>query len=312
MKFIILLALIMMPINVVAGDGHDHGDGSFAKANFADSFDLSEQAMINLDIKSIEVKKEPFKESITLPCTVKNPPEQTSQIHTTYIGNVKKIYARVGDRVKKDQILYTLFSMKAVRDLAVLAPIDGVVSAQNVSIGQIVQMEDTLMEITTNEYFIADGMAYLTDDISHIKIGDLAEVKIDGTHDDIIGVVQGFAPSVDVTNKTKSIFVDFKSDDLHVFPNMHCQMIVYYGEETQATVVPKRAVLGEFGNFYVFIQDGTHFQKEPVVLGRSSGDMVEILTDLHEGENVVVNGNYQLQFITPDKKIEDNDKHEGE
>lgn len=301
MKILLIMMLLAMPFNLIAGDGHDHGDSQFAdNSGFVKSFDLSEAAIKNLDLKTVETKKDIFKESISLPCIIKNPPEQTSQIHTTYIGEVKKIYARIGDKVKKGQILYTLFSMKAVRDIPVIAPIDGIVSAQNVSIGQIVQLETVLMEITTNEYFIADGMAYLSDDISHVNIGDLAEVIIDGTHDNIIGIVQGFSPAVNPDTKSKSIFVDFKSNDSHVFPNMHCKMFVYYGEETRNIAIPKSALLGEFGNYFVFLQNGTHFEKVPVIIGRISGDLVEIKEGLHEHDNIVIQGGYQLQFVTPE------------
>lgn len=292
------LFFMFFSFNLFAGEGHDHGESAFSgSSGIVKSFDLSHEEIANLDIKTQVVKTDVFKQSLSLPCVISNPPEQKSQIHTTYLGEIKKIGIRIGDRVQKGQILYTIFSFKAVRELEIIAPIDGIISAQNVSLGQIVQMETILAEITTNNHFIAEGLAYLSDDISHIKIGDLSSIKIDGTHEDVVGLVQGFAPNVNKDNKTKSVFVEFKSRDEHIFPNMHCQMDIYYGEEENNISVPKRAVLGDFGNYFVFSNKDSHFERRPVILGHSSGDTVEIVSGLSEGENIVINGNYQLQYI---------------
>lgn len=312
MKFLLIAAFILLPFNTFAGDGHDHGDSQFAGNAFANSFDLSDSAIKNLDIQTYNVNRSAFSESLTLPCFIKTPPEQTSQIHNTYIGEVKKIHARVGDRVEKGQLLFDIFSMKAVRDLPIIAPITGIVSSQNVSIGQIVQFEDTLMEITSHQFFIADGMAYLTDNISNIKVGDKAEITIDGIDNTFKGYVQGIAPSIDSITKTKSVFVDFQAPEYPIFTNQHCTMNIYYGEKEAVLSIPRSAILGDFGNQFVFIRSGNHFEKLAVVTGRESADSVEIMQGLHPDDEVVIKGNYQLQYVTPEDPNASHDHDDDE
>lgn len=317
MKKLLMMALILMPMNVLAGDGHDHGESAFAGGAVADRIRVSDFAQQNIGLKTQVVQKTPFKDKVSLPCMIKNPPEQTSQLHTTYLGEVRKIYVRVGDKVQKGQELYSMFSMKAVREMPIVAPIDGIVSAQNVSLGQIVQMETTLAEISSNEYFLAEGFAYLSDDISHIKIGEIADISIDGTHEDIKGTVQGFMPNVNNDSKTKSILVEFKSDDEHIFPNMHCAMEISFGEEKEVISLPSEAILGEMGHYFVFLKEGDEFIREDVILGRRSGSQFEIVEGVHAGDEVVVQGNYQLQYITnaptsaaAEEKIEAKNEHD--
>ena len=307
MKFLALLFAIMISSNSYAGDGHDHGENAFSNASFGSSFDLTNEAIKNLDIKTQKAQLDIFKESKELPCVIKNPPEQTSEVHTTYIGQIKHIYARVGDRVKKGQLLFSIFSMKAVRDLPITSPIDGIVSEQNVSIGQIVELESVLMEITSTKNFVAEGYAYLSDDINHIKRGDLTEIQIDGTHDNVIGLVERFSPQVNPTTKTKSIFIDFSSKDEHIYPNMHCRMTIFYGNEKNVIAVKKSAVLEANGEKFVFLKNGNHFEKVSVITGSQSGDTIEV-KNLHVGDEVVTNGNYQLQYI-PSQEPHD---HEAE
>lgn len=309
MKILLMMALVLMPVAVYAGDGHDHGESAFANQGIVNKIKVSDFAQQNIGLKTMMVQKSPLHNVLSLPCMVKNPPEQTSQLHTTYIGEVRKIYVRVGEKVQKGQELYSIFSMKAVREMPVVAPMDGIVSAQNVSLGQVVQMETTLAEISSNEYFLAEGLAYLSDDISHVKIGDAAKISIDGTHEDVMGKVQGFMPKVNNDSKTKSILVDFNSNDEHIFPNMHCAMEITWGGEEEAIILPSEAILGEMGNFFVFLKEGDEFLRENVVLGRRIGGKVEILEGVHAGDEVVVQGNYQLQYMS---NMPDADEHEGE
>lgn len=312
MKYILALALLVMPISSFAGDGHDHGEGAFAGGAFLTSFELPDSVIKNLDIKTHQAKTIDLQESITLPCIVKNPPEQNSVISVTYMSRIEKIHVSLGEKVKKGQTLFTVFSFIAVRDIELKSPIDGVVSAQNVKIGQVVQQDTQIAEIATLKNFFAEGMAYLSDDISHIKVGDVAHIKIDGTHENAVGIIKAFSPIVDSQNKTKSVLAYFDSTDDHIFPNMHCQMDVYLGEPRSALAIPKRAVLGEFGHFFVFIKHGDHFERQDVVLGFESGDNIEILDGLKEGQEVVINGNYQLQFINASNFKTDNHAHEHE
>lgn len=313
MKYILILAFLIMPTISYAGDGHDHGESAFAKGSvFLTSFKLSDYMKKNLDIKTIIVKKTPLQESIKLPCVIKNPPELSSIITVIYMSKIEKIYVTLGEAVKKGQVLYRVLSYKTAESVDIKATIDGVISAQNIKVGQIVQQDTNLAEISTNKYFLAEGMAYLSDDISHIMVGDTANIKIDGTHENAKGVVKSFSPIVDAQNKTKSILVYFESADSHIFPNMFCEMTISFGSKTDAVAVPKRAVLGEFGHYFVFVKHGEYFEKQEVVLGIESGDKIEIREGLSEGQEIVVNGNYQLQFINAsnsDASSEEADTH---
>lgn len=303
MKYLLILALLAMPCTSYAGDGHDHGDSSFGKQDYLSSFELPDSVVKNLDIKTIIAQKQQIQESINLPCVIKNPPEQNSIISASYMSRIEKIYVTLGEKVTKGQPLFTIFSFKAVRNIEVTSPIDGVVSGQNVKVGQIVQQDTNLAEISTMKYFIAEGMAYLSDDISHIQIGNKVDIRIDGTHENAVGTIKSFSPIVDSQNKTKSILAYFESKDEHIFPNMHCQMDIYLGTPKTAISIPRRAILGELGNFFVFIKHDNVYERQNVVLGMESGDQVEIKEGLNEGQVIVINGNYQLQFINASSPV---------
>ena len=60
--------------------------------------------------------------------------------------------------------------------------------------------------------------------------------------------------------------------------------------------VPSRAILGEDGAYFVFVRNGNVFERRNVKLGVRFGPDREILEGVFPDEDVVIVGNYQLQF----------------
>lgn len=298
MKYLFILALLLMPYHSNAGDGHDHGESAFANGGYLNSFELSESTIKNLDLKTTTVSKHFMQDSIKLPCLIKNPPEQSSIITAPYMSRVEKIHVSIGDSVQKGQTLFTVFSFKAVKNIELKSPINGIVSAQNVKIGEIVQQDTNIAEISTMKYFYAEAQAYLSDDISHINIGDKALIQIDGTHSDETGVVKSFSPIVNAENNTKAVIIYFESSDNHIFPNMHCEVSIFLNQPRLTLAIPQKALLGEFGQYFVFLKHGDHFERQEIVTGFENGNQIEVLEGLKEGDEIVINGNYQLQYIS--------------
>ena len=81
---------------------------------------------------------------------------------------------------------------------------------------------------------------------------------------------------------------------------MRATLSLVTGRADLALVVPKRSVLGEFGNPFVFVQrDDTPdlFERRPVVTGLSNDRFVEVIDGVLPGERVVSEGNYSLQYL---------------
>ena len=90
---------------------------------------------------------------------------------------------------------------------------------------------------------------------------------------------------------------------------MQAKLSVHVGEQSMALVVPQRAVLGELGNYFVYVREDDHFYRRDVTLGEKYGALREIIDGVLPDEQVVTLGNYQLQFITPPKEGGAVDEH---
>lgn len=92
------------------------------------------------------------------------------------------------------------------------------------------------------------------------------------------------------TNGYFDLEFGFVSDG-NVVPGSYADVYLLGAAETDVISVPVESVIEEQGKFSVFVRESAeHFEKRPVVTGRSDGKRIEIKSGLKKGEEVVVEG----------------------
>jgi len=102
---------------------------------------------------------------------------------------------------------------------------------------------------------------------------------------------------------------------------MQVVLSVEVTEPADILTVPVKAILGESGEQFVFVRNGNEFERRSVKLGAKFGAEREVLEGVFPDEDVVIVGNYQLQFAksaepkkdaaaTEGKKEDDGHGHE--
>jgi len=206
----------------------------------------------------------------------------------------------LGDRVTVGQPVLK-FEPRIVGNPAVIlhSPINGFVVRQEASLGQALNPDTVLMEVADYSQVLARGMTFETPDLALIKPGQDASVRLDVFRDRVFrGRVQRLDVGLERESRTFEVYVLLDNPELQLRPNMQASVSIAIGEAQEALAVPQRAVLGDLGNLFVFVRDGNTFERRNVVLGIKSGEQVEIVEGVLPGDQVVVEGHYQLQFAT--------------
>lgn len=70
------------------------------------------------------------------------------------------------------------------------------------------------------------------------------------------------------------------------------------GEEVEnALIIPNSAIMEEYGKYYVFVESEEGiFEKRYFAAGESNGSFTRVAAGLHEGENIVSEGAYQVKM----------------
>ena len=138
-------------------------------------------------------------------------------------------------------------------------------------------------------------------DLQRVRVGQEAELTLD-THPGrtFRAQVALVNPVVDRNNGTFKVTLDLPNPNEQLRPGAFARVRVQTGTFSDALLLPRRGVLTEDGDSYVFIARGDSVQKIGVTLGAVEHDTAQILSGLVEGDSVVTVGQGGLK---PGSKI---------
>jgi multidrug efflux pump subunit AcrA (membrane-fusion protein) len=300
-KLILSLALVSLSGAAYASPGHDHGEGAFAGGSApATHFELTPQQYQNLQIKTAPVQSLPMQQTADMLAFTELLPERSAAISSHFEGKITDINIQIGQPVSKGQALVTLQPVNVgTQPVTLYAPIDGFVVGLDRGIGEIVQSGDDVMHLGDPSEMLVKGLVYETPIIQDIKVGQRIDFHLDiAPQHHFEGTVQRINRVIDPANRTFSIYALIDTPEGDLLPGLQGLMEVFTGDNAPVIAIPKRAVLGEIGANFVYVIEDREVRKKDVTIGAASGYHLEITEGLEEGEHVVIQGNYQLQYVT--------------
>jgi len=152
---------------------------------------------------------------------------------------------------------------------------------------------------------------------SQMKAGDAATVvPTDTSAEEMKGQITLLSRSSDPTNRTVEVWVTLANGAGKLRANGAAQVTVMANSKEDAVIVPASAVTLEATNAdegTVMIVDAQNVARErKVTVGVRSGDKIEIVEGLQEGDTVVVEGNFALPDGTKVEIAKDEEAKEGE
>jgi Cu(I)/Ag(I) efflux system membrane fusion protein len=196
--------------------------------------------------------------------------------------------------IPEDQIDLLDRTGKAQRTLLLRAPISGEIAEQKVIQGQAVQAGDNLFLIADRSLLWVE-LAIFETDARMLRVGVPVEVTVDAlpgrTHQ---GRVTFIHPSLDTTTRTLTARVEVPNRDGRLRPGMYATARLSPAS-TQRLAVPLTAVLPTGTRQLVFLNRGDgQFVPREVRTGARSDSLVEIVSGLKPGDEVVASATYLL------------------
>ena len=284
-----------------AHEGHDDtsaltGDATPANAPLT----VSDESIANLGVQMKTASLKALPEVLTMPATVALIPEKQAFITTRFSGLVKDIAVQLGQEVEKGQELVTVEPVAfGGQPVTLRAPVKGKVIQQNAVVGQPVTFETVLMEVADTSEVLVKGALYETPRLAHLKTGQKAAAQI-GIYEgrSFEGTVQKIDAGPSQDSRALHVYARLRNEDGALRPNLRGTLTVELQENDSPTVViPDSAVLENNGVSFVFVRDGNKFERREVQTGRRAPPEVEIVSGVLPEEQVVTQGNYQIQYL---------------
>jgi RND family efflux transporter MFP subunit len=215
---------------------------------------------------------------------------QTAQQHLTSLETVGRTEQLKSAQAQMDAAKAHYESSAAQAAYAeVRSPISGVVSDRPVNIGEMASSSSDLISVIDISRVVARANVPVQQATS-ITVGRPA--RISGAGGELTGKVTVVSPAVDPNTTTVQVWVEAPNPAERLKPGATVQITVDAGEVPNALVVPAAALLAsDEGGEKVMIAGSDSLAHESAVnVGIRSGDEVQLLSGVQEGQQVITQG----------------------
>jgi len=183
----------------------------------------------------------------------------------------------------------------------VRAPFAGIVTKRHIEIGQNLTVGHQLFELADVTPLLI--RMYLPEsEIGDIKIGQDVTISPDSDSERMLtGRIVRIAPEVD--DRTGTIKVTAETNGA-IRPGSFARIKIVTDTRRGSLAIPRRGLVSEAGDLYVFIAEADSVRKSPVRLGYQDEDYAEVVDGLAEGDSIVVVGMGGLRTGTKIRVLE--------
>ncbi len=179
---------------------------------------------------------------------------------------------------------------KLLNDSVVRAPISGLIAVRNVQPGEKVSTDYKLLDIVNLKKMEVEALVP-TSDITHIKIGQIVQLHIEGIADQFTGHVTRINPATQAGSRSIAIYIQVANpqDILKVGMFVDAQLVL----RTKANVIaiPQTALHKESSGAYVYAIENNIIVRKIVTLGQDGRNgevaLIEITSGLKADDQIV-------------------------
>ncbi len=306
----ILTLVLCVSVLVFAQDPHEHdGDHDHASENPAEH--AGEPAGVHDEHASEFVQLSPvdmqdfgvvmdtagpgvIRNEIVVPGEVAVNGDRIAHIVPRFIGVVKEVHKRIGDRVHTGDVLAVVESNEGLTPYNVTALMDGTVIDKKINVGEVHQGD-------IPAYIIADldtvwiNLRLYQMHLADVSVGQEAAITADHGVGYEHGTVSYVAPVVDEHTRTATARVVLANPSGHWRPGLLVEGRIATGAYAADVVVPKTAIFHMEDSEVVFVWSPEGFHAQSVKLGRSNHSNVEIINGLQPGQVYAARGGFTIK-----------------
>lgn len=206
----------------------------------------------------------------------------------------------------------SVFGSGAAGELALTAPIDGVVVAVHGTLGETATPDQPAFIVTDPSRVSVRGNVPELE-ISRVRVGVGVIVRLHAFPDlAMSGTLSYVAPALDEPTRSLPVRVALEAPDARLRSGLYGTIELIGGRaDERVVVVPADAVATLDGQSVVFVpgDEPNSFQPAPVVLGRRAGGLFEVTSGLEEGASLAISGAFTLKSALRSGELSEGHEH---
>jgi cobalt-zinc-cadmium efflux system membrane fusion protein len=250
----------------------------------SDSTEISDEQITLSNIKTEQASLREINISTTLFGVVSTAQDKTFRVFATYESLVKKVHVSEGQKIKKGQLLLTLFNKQNLQTYTISSPSNGEITKRLVNTGDHAD-ENILLEIIDLSQVWIELSAF-PQDIELLSKAQTVWVYDLHQHKKSKGKIIYVAPIMTNGHIARArALLQNKTD--HWRPGMHIKASVVVNKFPSTLAVKTSALQILEGNTVVFTKHGNTFESAQVTTGISDDMYTQITSGINAGDEYV-------------------------
>ncbi len=263
---------------------------------------LNETGVQNLKIQTVEAEEADFEHTVFALGRIQSIPEKRAVVASRISGRIMEIKTVLGTMIEAGADVARLESRQPGNpppSIWLKAPATGLVTSSDARVGEPVEPDKALMEITdlSEVYAVARLPEHLA---GKIKVGAVAHIHVTALPEETFeGTLLRFGTAADKASGTLDAIFALPNANLLLRPDLRAEFSIVLSKREKVMSIPKVALQGDALNRFVYVKDYDlphAFVKSPIQIGSTNDQFVEVLGGLIVGDEVVTTGAYSLAF----------------
>tara|TARA_R110002072_G_scaffold77138_2_gene180287 strand:- start:172 stop:1206 length:1035 start_codon:yes stop_codon:yes gene_type:complete len=219
--------------------------------------------------------------------------ERERTVSARFPGVIKNVAKQIGDAVQQGEALATVESNESLKSYPVIASLSGVVTQRSANVGE--HTGDRTLFIIGDYSTVWVELSVFPADLSKVRVGQSVRIENRDTAVAGEGRIITVLPVGSSTNQTTTAIVLLDNPDRRWVPGHFATAEVVLSETEVSTAILDEAIQIVEDQPVVFVEGDEGFEPRPVTLGRSNGQVSEVLKGLQAGEVYVSTNSFTLK-----------------
>jgi cobalt-zinc-cadmium efflux system membrane fusion protein len=257
--------------------------------------ELSTDAVASGGIETAIAGPRSMRVQVQAPAEIRLNGERLVLVRPQYPGIVTKLRVRLGNDVAPGDTLALIRSSESLTEYAVVASARGTIVSQNVAEGSVVDRETVLCTMADLSSVWVEFAIY-PQHVGRVRQGQRARIVATSPGAiDAEETVSYVGPLLEQDTRSSYGRIVLPNGGGRWQPGLYVTVHITVDEADVPVAIPQSALVrSQFGPA-VFVADGTVFELQPVELGRSDGEFVEVVSGVPDGTRIVVRNAFVLK-----------------
>lgn len=277
------------PAETHADESHEEDEGK----GDADRVELTPEQIANAGIGLASAGPASVRERQPLYGVIAPNAERVRDVTARFPGVIRNITKRVGDAVRQGETLATVESNESLQTYAVTAPLNGVITARTANPGE--NTGDKALFTVADLSTVWVELSLFPRDIAKVRVGQAVRVKGADSAQDAEGTVVYVAPFGSSASQTLNARVLLDNSDRRWPPGLYVTAELTLTTTAVSLAVRSEALQTIEDRTAVFVRNADGFEARTVQVGRSDGEIAEVLSGIELGESYAAANSFILK-----------------